>query len=78
MLFLSDGDIEKILTMDEVIKTVEGAFREYMLRQQDAGADLGHLKPPHINPPDEIINSLTGVTAKPRVRRAREAKVAAS
>ena len=62
----------------EVSFLPQGAFREYMLRQQDAGADLGHLKPPHINPPDEIINSLTGVTAKPRVRRAREAKVTAS
>ena len=29
MLFLSDGDIEKILSMDEVIETVEDAFREY-------------------------------------------------
>ena len=62
----------------EVSFLPQGTFREYMLRQQDAGADLGHLKPPHINPPDEIINSLTGVIAKPRVRRAREAKVTAS
>jgi len=35
-----------------------GAFRNYMLRQQAAGADLAHLKPPHINPPDEIIDYL--------------------
>lgn len=29
MLFLSDHDIEKLLEMEEVIDTVEGAFREY-------------------------------------------------
>ena len=62
----------------EVSFLPQGAFKGYILRQQEAGADLGHLKPPHMNPPDEIINSLTGVIAKPRARRAREAKVAAS
>lgn len=29
MLFVSDGDIEKLLTMEEAIDTVEQAFREY-------------------------------------------------
>ncbi|MBN2335002.1 ornithine cyclodeaminase family protein [Candidatus Bathyarchaeota archaeon] len=29
MLFLSDSDVEKLLTMEETIDTVEGAFREY-------------------------------------------------
>lgn len=29
MLFLSDADIEKLLTMDETIETVEQAFKEY-------------------------------------------------
>ena len=61
----------------EVTFLPQGAFREYMLRQQEAGADLGHLKPPHINPPDEVINSLTTVAAKPKLRRAPVRRVAA-
>jgi len=35
-----------------------GAFQAYISRQQAAGADLGHLKPPHINPPDSVIKTL--------------------
>ena len=42
------------------------AFRSYKLQQQAAGADLAHLKPPHINPSDTILESLvnpsSGVT----------------
>ena len=34
------------------------AFRSYLLRQQAAGADLAHLKPPHVNPSDAVIESL--------------------
>ncbi len=36
----------------------ENAFRSYKLRQKAAGADLAHLKPPHINPSDTILESL--------------------
>ena len=42
----------------EVTLLPEGAFHEYKLRQQAAGADLVHLKPPHINPSDSIIDFL--------------------
>ena len=35
-----------------------GAFQEYISRQRAAGADLAHLKPPHMNPPDNIIKTL--------------------
>ncbi len=42
----------------EVTLLSRGAFRAYMLRQQAAGADLAHLKPPHINPPDDIVDFL--------------------
>ncbi len=42
----------------EVTLLPKGAFHEYKLRQQAAGADLTHLKPPHINPSDSIINLL--------------------
>jgi hypothetical protein len=42
----------------EVTLLPENTFRSYMLRQQAAGADLAHLKPPHINLCDGIIDSL--------------------
>lgn len=35
-----------------------GAFARYITRRQNEGADLGHLKPPHINPSDEVLSVL--------------------
>jgi len=35
-----------------------GAFQEYISRQRAAGAELAHLKPPRINPPEAVINTL--------------------
>jgi hypothetical protein len=35
-----------------------GSFRRYILKRQNEGADLGHLKPPHINPSDAILAAL--------------------
>jgi hypothetical protein len=34
-------------------------FKNYMLRQQAAGADLAHLKPPHVNLTDAMLDLLT-------------------
>ncbi len=42
----------------EVTLLPSGAFREYMLRQQQAGADLAHLKLPHMNPSDRMLDIL--------------------
>jgi hypothetical protein len=42
----------------EVTLLPQGAFQNYMLRQQAAGADLAHLKPPHVNPSDSVLESL--------------------
>ncbi len=36
-----------------------GAFARYIARRQDEGADVAHLKPPHINPPPEVLSVLT-------------------
>ncbi|MFC2010185.1 GH3 auxin-responsive promoter family protein [Chloroflexota bacterium] len=36
----------------------DGAFQTYMLKQQAAGADLAHLKIPHINPSDSMLEFL--------------------
>ena len=42
----------------EVTLLPQNAFRGYMIKQQAAGADLAHLKPPHINPSDSMIECL--------------------
>ena len=36
----------------------QGAFSSYISQQQAEGADLEHLKPPHINPSDEVLSLL--------------------
>jgi hypothetical protein len=64
----------------EVTLLPQNAFRGYMLRQQAAGADLAHLKPPHINPSDSMIECLvSGVEKVPvTARRKREPEVVQS
>ncbi len=52
----------------EVTLLPENAFELYKLKQQAAGADLAHLKPPHINPSDGMINFLVSTTGKAAVR----------
>ncbi len=42
-----------------------GAFQEYISKQRAAGAELAHLKPPRMNPPDRVIETLLGLS--PRV-----------
>ncbi len=49
-----------------------GAFANYTAQRQAEGADLAHLKPPHINPSDKVLSLLL---AKPEV--APEVKVEA-
>ena len=50
------------------------AFQAYMLRQQAAGADLAHLKVPHINPSDDMLDFLISGSLKAAVttREARQ------
>jgi hypothetical protein len=35
-----------------------GTFASYTARKQAEGADLAHLKPPHVNPRDEVLSQL--------------------
>ncbi|MFC1910594.1 GH3 auxin-responsive promoter family protein [Chloroflexota bacterium] len=37
-----------------------GAFENYIQNQRARGADLAHLKPPHVNPSREIVSILEG------------------
>ena len=47
-----------------------GTYDKYLLARQAEGADLGHLKPPRMQPSDEIIAKLLeiGVDRGPRTR----------
>jgi hypothetical protein len=42
----------------EVTLLPQGAFSNYMSQRQSEGADLGHLKPPHVNPSDVVLSQL--------------------
>lgn len=60
------ADLEAFLGLRPLEVTIlpENAFQGYMERQQAAGADLAHLKPPHINPSDGVINCLVNGDAE--------------
>jgi hypothetical protein len=55
-------DLKTMLKKDplRVTRLPEGAFAKFMKAQQDAGADLAHVKPPHMQTSDETIGRLTG------------------
>ena len=59
----------------EVTLLPENAFKLYKLRQKAAGAELVHLKPPHINPSDATRDFLVNTARKVRVRTGQKVKV---
>jgi hypothetical protein len=54
------GDMETILGLKPVGVTLlpQGAFLSYVSQRQAEGAPLGHLKPPYVNPSDEVLSQL--------------------
>jgi hypothetical protein len=54
------GDLEKIMGDDylSITKLPSGAFKNYIKSQRDAGADLAHIKPPHMQPKDHQLEKL--------------------
>jgi len=54
------GDLETTLGLKPISVTLlpQGAFSSYIAQRQAEGADLGHLKPPHINPSDKVLSLL--------------------
>jgi hypothetical protein len=48
----------------KVTLLVRDAFKTYKMKQQLAGAELEQLKPPHINPSDEILDFLLDTSAQ--------------
>ncbi len=66
------AELEEFTGLQPIDATVlpHGAFKLYKLRQQAAGAELAHLKPPHINASDSIIDFLTSIASRVRVTEA--------
>ena len=56
-------DMKEMLNVEPVSITLlsEGAFAAYMKSQTEAGAELAHLKPPHMKPSDSILKRLLTV-----------------
>jgi hypothetical protein len=54
------GDAVKLLDSKPIKVTLvpQGAFSSYISQRQAEGADLGNLKPPHINPSDKVLSLL--------------------
>jgi len=57
------ADMEDMLGFDPLKVTLlpSGAFARYMQERRAAGADLAHVKPPHINPSDRTLRRLMGM-----------------
>ncbi len=58
----------------EVNLLPSGAFANYTAQRQAEGADLAHLKPPHINPSDKVLSLLL---SKPEVKVTAETELVA-
>ncbi|MCJ7744573.1 MAG: GH3 auxin-responsive promoter, partial [Dehalococcoidales bacterium] len=60
------SDLESFTGLRPLVVTLlpENAFQAYKLKQQAAGAELEHLKPPHNNPADDTINFLLNTPAR--------------
>ncbi len=60
----------------EVTLLPQGTFANYIAQRQAEGADLAHLKPPHINPSDNVLAQLSAkAEAKPEVAVPAKVKV---
>jgi len=61
--FSDYNDMKEMLGIEPVLVTLipGGAFTAYMKSQLEAGADLAHLKPPHMKPSDNILEILLTV-----------------
>jgi hypothetical protein len=53
-------DLKSILNYDPLRVSLlpAGAFTAYMSAQQESGADLAHIKPPHMQPLDKVMERL--------------------
>jgi phenylacetate-coenzyme A ligase PaaK-like adenylate-forming protein len=56
---LDEGFIKSLNFNVEVTKLPRGSFNTYLKQRQAEGADLSHLKPPHVNPSERVLSILT-------------------
>ncbi len=61
----------------EITLLPENAFQLYKLKQQAAGAELAHLKPPHLNPSDATLDFLINTAHRVTVEEGQKVKVEA-
>ncbi|MBN2045685.1 MAG: GH3 auxin-responsive promoter family protein [Anaerolineales bacterium] len=56
-------DLKTMFDYDPLVVSLlpEGAFQTYMAAQVAAGADLAHIKPPHMQPSDQVMSRLKEV-----------------
>jgi hypothetical protein len=61
--FSDYNDMKEMLRVEPVAVTLlpAGSFAAYMKSQVQAGADLAHLKPPHMKPSDSVLTKLINV-----------------
>lgn len=54
------GNMKEIMGDGHVKITIlpKDAFNIYMEKQKNAGADLAHIKPPHMQPTDDVVEKL--------------------
>jgi hypothetical protein len=59
------GELEDLLEIDplEVTLLPRASFERYYQERQREGADLAHLKPPHMNPSDRITDRLLTISS---------------
>jgi hypothetical protein len=62
------ADLEDMLEVQplEIVVLPRGTFQAYSSEQQSAGADLAHMKPPHMNPSDEVVDDLVRLAGRTR------------
>jgi len=74
------GEAAELLDLKPVKVTFlpRGASSSYISQRQAEGADLGHIKPPHINPSDEILSMLGSPRVEVEAVSATEAARAAT
>ncbi len=62
--FTDYNDMKDMLRIEPVVVTLlpKGSFMAYINSKMAAGADLGHLKPPHMKPSDDIMKVLLAVS----------------
>jgi hypothetical protein len=60
------GQLEGVWNLDPLRVTLlpMGSFEAYYEARQREGADLAHLKPPHMNPSDQVLGTLLGSRAQ--------------